>query len=217
MALSMPDACPLPSGPATPSPAGRASPTAGRRSSSPAQGSARRQRPELQERSTAAELPGDCVGLATPPPKALAGTCGPRSELSGPRPPRLPHLCPQGRLPCSFKLVMSCSCFSSSELFILAGGAEDKRQGGRGEGDTGEGEQKARRRWRGVRRHYPEVGMAPAPPAPPPPGAQHAVRSSRAPTLGPRLLHLRRAGLGAGPGRGVGREGGSGVPAPGRL
>lgn len=113
---------------------------------------------------------------------------------------------------------MSCSCFSSSELFILAGGAGDKRQGGRGEGDTGEGEQKARRRWRGVRLHYPEVGIAPAPPAPPPPpGAQHAVRSSRAPTRGLRLLHLRRAGLGAGPGRGVGSEGGSGVEAPGRL
>lgn len=115
---------------------------------------------------------------------------------------------------------MSCSCFSSSELFILAGGAGDKRQGGRGEGDTGEGEQKARRRWRGVRLHYPEVGIAPAPPAPPsppPPGAQHAVRSSRAPTSGLRLLHLRRAGLGAGPGRGVGSEGGSGVEAPGRL
>lgn len=140
-----------------------------------------------------------------------------RSEVSRPR-PRLPHLRPRARLPCSFKLVMSCSCFSSSELFILAGGAGDKRQGGRGEGDTGEGEQKARRRWRGVRLHYPEVGIAPAPPAPPPPpGAQHAVRSSRAPTRGPLLLHLQRAGLGAGPGRGVGREGGSGVAAPGRL
>lgn len=98
---------------------------------------------------------------------------------------------------------MSCSCFSSSELFILAGGAGDKRQGGRDEGDTGEGEQKARCRWRGVRLHYPEVGIAPAPP--PPPGAPHAVRSSHAPTLGPRPPHLRRAGLGAEPGRGVGR------------
>lgn len=98
---------------------------------------------------------------------------------------------------------MSCSCFSSSELFILAGGAGDKRQGGRGEGDPGEGEQKARCRWRGVRLHYPEVGIAPAPP--PPPGAPHAVRSSHAPTRGPRPPHLRRAGLGAEPGRGVGR------------
>lgn len=35
---------------------------------------------------------------------------------------------PRARLPCSFRLVMSCSCFSSSELFILAGWVGNERE-----------------------------------------------------------------------------------------
>lgn len=190
-------------GPTMPSPAGRATPTAGRRSSSSAQGSAWR-RERGARFCMAAELQGDCISLTVRDP---GWHLRQRPGLSSLRPQFPTCARPLARLPCSFKLVMSCSCFSSSELFILAGGAGDKRQGGRGEGDTGEGVQKARCRWRGVWLHYPEVGIAPAPP---PPGAQHAVRSSRAPTRGPRLLHLRqageRAGLGAEPGMGVGRE-----------
>lgn len=115
------------------------------------------------------------TAAASPAPRSrprLAPAAAPRAV---PPEAAAPHLRQPAHLPCSFKLVMSCSCFSSSELFILAGGAGDKRQGGRGEGDAGEGEQKARCRWRGVRLHYPEVGIAPAPP---PPGALHAVRSS---------------------------------------
>lgn len=46
---------------------------------------------------------------------------------------------PRARLPCSFRLVMSCSCFSSSELFILAGWVGNERKGGRGEGVHGGG------------------------------------------------------------------------------
>lgn len=83
-------------------------------------------------------LRGDCGGLTVPWPR-LAPAAAPRAV----RPEAAaPHLRQPAHLPCSFKLVMSCSCFSSSELFILAGGARDKRQGGRGEGDTGEGSRK---------------------------------------------------------------------------
>lgn len=77
---------------------------------------------------------------------------------------------PHARLPCSFRLEMSCSCFSSSELFILAGGAGNKRKGGRGEGYSG-GRGKKKQDAGGLRLHYPEVGFAPAPP---PPGAERA-------------------------------------------
>lgn len=187
LTLSTPDACPF-APVARPSPAGRTIPLReDARCSSSAQGAAWR-----------VGLRVDRGGL-TVPGSPLAPAAEPRAV---PPEAAAPHLRQPAHLPCSFKLVMSCSCFSSSELFILAGGAGDKRQGGRGEGDTGEGEQKARCRWRGVRLHYPEVGITPAPP---PPGAPHAVRSSHAPTRGPRLPHLRRAGLGARPGRGVGR------------
>lgn len=80
----------------------------------------------------------------------------------------------RARLPCSFRLEMSCSCFSSSELFILAGGAGNKRKGGRREGV-----QQGCRGWGGRKKQdaaggrlrYPEVGFAPAPPPPPPPPA----------------------------------------------
>lgn len=51
---------------------------------------------------------------------------------------------PRARLPCSFRLVMSCSCFSSSELFILTGGVDrQKRTGGSGEGGGGGGGRKS--------------------------------------------------------------------------
>lgn len=88
---------------------------------------------------------------AAPTPPAQLPPAPNPAPRSRPR-PRAGAACtwrPRARLPCSFRLVMSCNCFSSSELFILAGGARNKRKGGRGEGyNAGRREEKARCRWR---------------------------------------------------------------------
>lgn len=160
-----------------------------------------------------------------PRPWALRGARGrhgcSRPGNGAPRAPTRPHPRPpsahgpepgaRGRpaSPCSFREVMSCSCFSSSELFMPAGGVgaeEDSRQRrgarrGRGQEKRGAG---------GVRLPYPEVGLGPAPP---PPGAErtgeiiraHLVGRPSRFTCGQAGRTAARRGAGGGAGGGAGR------------